>query len=271
MGCDLINPAEPIPTRIHLQPFEFQIQPGQGSGQNRITEVWVYANSNVLGAFTPPVTIHYVDRGQTQFTFRPGIRNNGILEDAIVYPLFDGYSVDFNAEPGAELHVQPVTQYNSEAFFSLIADFEASNEFVDDRDTVAASRVIQSAVDVFEGVYSGQIIMSAEATYIEVGHALPMTNLPTNGKAAYLEFRYKSEVEMSIGILGINLSGQSFSQFFYLVKPSAEWNMLYIELTEFLRLAQLPAYKILFRSLYPPGAPEPEYHIFLDNIKVVHL
>lgn len=38
-----------------------------------------------------------------------------------------------------------------------------------------------------------------------------------------------------------------------------------------LELSGYPAYKILFRSLYPDDSPEPQYNIFLDNIKVVHL
>jgi len=47
--------------------------------------------------------------------------------------------------------------------------------------------------------------------------------------------------------------------------------MLYIELTDKIVESDFPAYKILFRSLYPDGSTEPQYNIFLDNIKVVHL
>ncbi len=270
-GCNIINPEETIPTRIHLKPFEFQFQPGQGMGPQRISEVWVYANSNYLGTFAPPVDIYFLGEGPTQFSFRPGIRNNGILSDAIIYPMYTGYTETLEASPGAVFEVAPVTRYRPEAFFSLLADFEMSNEFVDNRDTVSASMVVRSTTDVFDGEYSGHIRMTPEASFIEVGHAVPMSGLPTDGKPTYLELWYKSEIEMSIGILGINLGGQSFSNFFYLVRPSAEWNMLYIDLTEFIRLSDFPAYKVLFRSLYPANATAPEYNIFLDNIKVVHL
>ena len=271
MSCDLINPAEPVPATIHLNPFTFDIEPGQGSANNRISEVWVYANGNYLGTFSPPVDIRYLEEGLTSFTFRPGIRNNGIAGDAITYPLFTGYTIDFDIVPGTTYQVTPLTRYQPDAVFSLIADFELSNPFTDNKDTVAASQVLRSMTDVFEGQYAGEIIMSEQADYIDVGQALGMSDLPVDGTAAYLEFRYKCETEFSIGILGTNLEGQSYSNYFYLVKPTTEWNMLYIELTDLLEASALSSYKIFFRSLYPPSATKPELPIFLDNIKVVHL
>jgi len=270
-GCDIINPAEPVPTTIHLSPFTFHVQTGQGSANNKISEVWVYANENNIGAFAPPVDIHYLGEGPTTLTFRPGIRNNGLANDAIVYPLFEGYTIDIDATPGSEYQVTPITAYKAETVFSLNSDFEISNDFTYNRDTVAASQLVRSQVDVFEGNYSGQITLSATADFIEVGHSVAMNNLPTNGKPIYLELRYKNEIEFAIGILGIDLDGHEYSNFFYLVKPTDEWNMLYIELTDQIKISSLPAYKILFRALYPPSATQPELNIFLDNIKVVHL
>ncbi len=274
IGCDIINPSEPLPTRIEVQPFEFQIEPGQGSAQNKITEVWVFYNNNtLLGTFSPPVAVNFLEEGPTTFKFRPGIRNNGILDAAIVYPMFAEYTINLNASPGSVFTVNPVTKYKPEVVFSFLCDFELDNPFVDNRDTVSASNLVRSTTDPFEGDYCGEIVMSQSAYFIEVGHLLPMGDLPVDSteNKTYLEFRYKSEVDMSIGLEGSNLSGQSFSNFFYLVKASDDWNMLYIDLTDLLVLSKLDSYKILFRSLYPDNATAPEYHIFLDNIKVVHL
>ncbi len=270
-GCDIINPAEPVPTTIHLNPFYFQVQPGQGTGNNKISEVWVFANGNNIGTFSPPVDIHYLEEGPTHLIFRPGIRNNGIADNAIEYPLFDGYETDITATPGSEHIINPVTAYKSGTTFSLVSDFEVTNDFTYNRDTVAASQLVRSQVDVFEGSYSGQITMTANAYYIEVGHNVAMNDLPTNGQPIYLEIRYKNEVEFGIGLLGIDLEGHEYSNFFYIVRPSEDWNMLYINLTDLIKASGLPAYKILFNALYPPSATKSELNIFLDNIKVVHL
>ncbi len=271
-GCELINPAEPIPARIQLEPFDLEVEPGQGSDRHKITDVWVYADQNFLGVFSPPVEIPYLgDDDQTQFSFHPGIRNNGRANDAIIYPMYTPFEISLTTTPGAVTQINPVTRYRSGVVFSLIADFETNNEFIDNMDTIAVSVVTRTMNNPFEGDYSGEIVLSSEAFFIEVGNALAFGNLPTDGTPAYLEFQYKSEMEMGVGVLGISLDGQQFSKFFYLVKPSENWNMLYIELTDILEESGFPAYKILFMSLYPSNATEPELKIQLDNIKVVHL
>ncbi|MEP6796432.1 MAG: hypothetical protein ABJB16_19040 [Saprospiraceae bacterium] len=272
VGCDLINPTEAIPLKIKLERFDLQTLPGQGSDQNKITEVWVYADSSFLGIFSPPVEIPFLaDKDQTQFIFHPGIRNNGLAQDPIIYPLYTPYEITLTTSSGNSLQINPITHYKPETVVSLNADFETSNEFVDNRDTIAGSFVTRTMIGPFEGNYCGEIILTDTANYIEVGNAIAMGDLPTNGKSTYLEFQYKSEMEMSIGILGISLTGEKFSNFFYLVKPSENWNMLYIDLTDKLSASDFPAYKILFRSLYPSNATKPELKIQLDNVKVVHL
>jgi hypothetical protein len=270
-GCDVINPEETLPTTIHVHPFDFEVLPGQGSARNKISEIWVFANGSFLGAFNPPVDVQYLGEGPTTFTFRPGIRNNGIASDAISYPLFKAYTQQLDASPGATYEVKPVTGYLPETIFGFNSDFELDNPFTDNRDTVSASELIRSTSDVYEGQYSGEIMMSDVADFIEVSHVVPIPGLPADGSPVYLEFRYKSEIPMSIGLLGADLNGTSAFQFFYLVNPSAEWNMLYIELTEQIGFSAFDSYKILFRSLYPEDATAPAHYIFLDNIKVVYL
>lgn len=266
-GCD---PDESLPTTIYVEPFDFNVLSGQGSGNNKITEVWVYANESFLAAVNPPVNVYYLGEGQTNFSFRPGIRNNGIASDAIRYPFFQKYDVVLDASPGASFNVEPITGYVPGTAFGIISDFELDNPFTDNRDTVSASNMIRSSTDVFEGQFAGEIVMSEEAYYIEVGHAVPISGIPTDGSPVYLEFRYKTEVPFSIGLLGSDLNGNSASNFFYIVNTSEEWNMLYIELTDKVEVSAFDSYKILFKCIYPADAPKDELHIFLDNIKVVY-
>ena len=63
----------------------------------------------------------------------------------------------------------------------------------------------------------------------------------------------------------------SFKNYFYQAKPTETWNMLYLELSQLLLESGLPAYKVLFRAMYPPNSTASELKIKLDNIKVVHL
>jgi hypothetical protein len=270
-SCDVINPDEILPTTLHLEPFNFIVDPGQGSSNNKISEVWVTANGNVLGAFTPPVDIQYLEEGPVQFRFYPGIRNNGIANDARPYIFFTSDSASVVATPGSEHTVTPVTRYVDDAVFSFICDFESGNPFTSNRDTVPSSRMELTQEEVFEGEFAGLITMTPEANFINVTHGITLTDLPTDGvRPTYLEFRYQSEIEFSIGIVGGNLSGEEFENFFYLVKPSAEWNQLYIELTDILELSGFTTYKIGFKALYLTTVGDTSQNIFLDNIKVVH-
>lgn len=270
-GCNIINPDEPIPGTIRLQPFDFQTISVQGSNKQRITEVWVYHQGNVLGAFAPPVDIRLPNPTSGVYTFRPGIRNNGIHDDAIIHPILDGYMVELDMAPGKIVEVTPVTRYRNGATFKLLADFETGNEFTVKRDTIMGSALVLSDTEVFEGQYAGHIVMTKEADFIEVTHAVAMPSLPADGKPVYLELWYKNEVPFSIGIIGETLQNESFAQFFYLAAPTQDWNMLYIELTEWIQVSALPAYRIAFRSEYPSNATAAEHHIYFDNIKVVHL
>ena len=271
-SCNIINPDEEIPSVLHLSPFTFQIEPGQGSGDNKVTEVWVYANGNNLGAFSPPVDVHFFEEGLVNFVLRPGIRNNGIADDAIIYPMFEGYSFDYTASPGSELDVQPVTRYKTNTVFSLISDFELINDFVDNRDTNLTSTFVRSQVDVYEGAYSGQMTVTPDGRYAEVTHTIAIGDLPVNAsRPTYLEMRYKNEVDFYVGILGLDLNGNNYSKFFFRANPSTSWKMIYLNLTDYILESGLPAYKIVFSTVYPSTSTLPQYNIFLDNIKVVHL
>jgi hypothetical protein len=270
-GCELINPEEQLPVQIKLTPFDFQVQSGQGSSRNKFTETWVYANSSFVGAFDPSATVNWLGEGPTTFTFRPGIRNNGILDDAVTYPLVTGYTITPTVAPGDVIEVAPVSRYQPQADFPLLADFEQTNPFTDNRDTVSGTSLEISDLDAVDGTHCGRIVLTETANAINVGHAIPITSLPTDGTPAYLEFWYKTDIEMGIGLVGIDVSGSEFESLIYIAKPSAEWNMLYLELTDWLAASGFTAYEIIFISEYPVGSTQPEYEILLDNIKVVHL
>lgn len=270
-SCDLINPDETLPTTLHLEPYQFITEPGQGSANNDISEIWVTANGSILGAFTPPVDIRHLGEGTTLFRFYPGIRNNGIANDARPYVFFSSDSATINASPGTTHTVRPVFRYTEDAVFSFICDFESGNPFTGNRDTVAASSLELTQTDVFEGDFAGLIAMTPEADFISVTHGISLTDLPTDGvRATYLELRYKSEIEFSIGLVGNDVQGTDVENFFYLVKPSSEWNQLYIELTDLLELSDFPAYKIGFKALYLSAVSDSTQTVLLDNIKVVH-
>lgn len=270
-GCEIINPDEEIPARIQMNAPVFEVEANQGTAKHKITEFWTYADGAFIGAFAPPTEVHHItDAASTSFSFRPGIRNNGIQEDAIIYPFYTSFDATLTTTPGNLSTITPLVRYKPDVIFSLIADFEIQNDFVINFDTFPGSALTRSSAEPFEGQYSGEIILTSAAPHVEVTHAVPLPDLPVDGTPAYLEFHYKTEIPLEVGVLGITLNGQQFPKYFYLLKPNEEWNKIYLELTPYLVESELPAYKILFNARFPSGATQSSYKIQLDNIQVLH-
>lgn len=268
VSCDK---DEPIPARLELSPFQLQVQSGQGSSTNQLTESWVSINSNFLGAFAPDATVYYLDTGIANIVISPGIRNNGILDDAIIYPMVNSYTINTHVSPGEIIQITPDTRYKPQTGFSFLCDFESGNPFTDDRDTLPSTILSLSDVDPFEGQFCGAMSVTQQSPLVEVTHEVVMNDLPTNGTSTYLEVWYKSDVSLGIGLVGIDVSGIDAFQLIYITKPTDEWNMLYLELNDWLVASGLPSYKIAFRGEYPIGGNQNAYEIFVDNIKVLHL
>src|SRR5687768_8263603 len=163
-SCEIINPDESIPARIQMNAPVFELLPNQGTAQHKITEFWTYADGSFIGAFAPPTEVHHItDAASTLFSFRPGIRNNGIQEDAIIYPFYTSFEATLNTTPGNLSTITPIVRYKPDVVFSLISDFEIQNDFVENRDTFPGSALIRSSAEPFEGQYSGEIILTPTA------------------------------------------------------------------------------------------------------------
>jgi len=53
----LINPAEPIPSYIHIDKIDLTTDySSQGTSSNKITDAWIYVDNELIGAFEMPVT-----------------------------------------------------------------------------------------------------------------------------------------------------------------------------------------------------------------------
>lgn len=271
-GCDLINPEEQLPSIVEVTGIELETQVNEGSSNHKITEVWVFDSTKFLGVYPVQTVIPILTgKASTLFRFYPGIRNNGVLDDAIIYPMYTYHEQRLPTTPGASSVVNPVFRYKNEVQFSLLEDFESQNEFSVNLDTNVFTALIRSTSEPFEGAFSGEVTLTADGNFIEVTHAVSLTDLPTDGTPTYLEFQYQTDVPLEVGLLGIPLNGMSFKNYFYQAKPTETWNMLYLELGQLLKESGLPAYKVLFRAMYPPNSTASELKIKLDNIKVVHL
>lgn len=84
LGCEKAK----APAYLHIPEWNFQSKPGEGTGSQKITELWVYQNEQLLGIYSTPANIPIIDLNRSKIQILPGIKNNGLSDSRIRYPFF---------------------------------------------------------------------------------------------------------------------------------------------------------------------------------------
>jgi hypothetical protein len=269
MGCDLINPSEPIPAYIRVDEIAVDPVSGTGTTAQQFEEVWVYLNGDLRGAYHLPALIPLIVDGPSELVMFPGIRVNGIRSFADFYPFFVPLEQNFNLVPGETQTIPMRTRYRPNAKVAYLEDFETGHSLTDDIDGEINTYVQRITTDVYEGIGSGLISLNADADFIQVASVPFLANLPVNGTPVYIELHYKNNVDFAIGLIG-HAQGIPSSQATILVlRPQEDWYKVYVDLSPALNASQLQAYQIVFSAIHDTTLTQSQ--IFLDNLKVVHI
>jgi hypothetical protein len=268
-GCEVINPSDPIPSYLIIEPYQLTTSSSEGSNSEKLTEAWLYVNSEFLGAYSLPATVPVLAAGQSEVILFPGVRLNGIASTPDIYPFYTTYEVDTVLIPSEKVVLAPKIKYSENVAFSAVENFDFNHPLLNDLDGDPMTQVVLSTEDVFEGEASGKIVLTAEHPDIQVSTILQYTDLPTNGTPVFLELNYRNNVEFALGVIGIEINPPGISDYFYVFNQQEEWNKIYIELTERLRVSQFQKYQIAFRANFNSSSGESNV-IYLDNLKLVH-
>jgi len=268
-GCDVINPADPVPTYIRVDQITVDPVAGTGTAKQKFGEVWVCINDKPLGAYSIPALIPVLGEGSVEITFYPGIRVNGIRSTADFYPFFEPHTVTTSLSPQGTIDVDMHTRYRSNAAIPYIEDFETSHGLTDDLDDDASTFVERITTNAYEGNGSGRIILTEDASFIQVASFPLLGNLPVNGTPVYLELHYKNNVEFGVGLVGQSSGIEPASVTILVLRPQEDWNKVYVDLSPALRASQLDVYQIMFIAQHDTSLEQSE--IYLDNLKIVHI
>ncbi|MEL6923442.1 MAG: hypothetical protein AAFO94_05280 [Bacteroidota bacterium] len=273
VGCELINPPEEIPAFMEIDNFELTTRGGEGSNSHKITDAWVYVNGEFLGAFPLPATVPVLWSGDAELFIDPGIKENGIESTPNIYPYYQRFMSSINLTPGETIQIEPTTRYKTNIDIPYLEPFDGSlhtlqEGFDEDPNTV----VDITDAEVLEGTGSGRIVLTAANPEILVATSSMLRSLPTDGLSpVYLEMDYKNDIPFEVGLRGTTNSGVGGFEFRNGLNIKDNWNKVYLNLTESLRVSQLDQYQIAIRAVYPPeGFDESEAVILLDNLKLVH-
>ncbi len=267
-SCEIINPAEKIPSYIRIDTFKVKINDfDKGSASHMITDIWLSVGGTNMGVYVMPFTIPTLETGLQTLTIRPGIKVNGISASRKAYPFYEPITVDVELHEG-EIHlIEPVSTYKDVCKFPWMEDFEdpgVSFLYPQYSDTT----IINQNRIVKEGRYSGAIFLTSENADFEM-YCDKDFELPKNATPVFFEFDYMNNNGFEIGMYLIEGGIIEWYTLVY-VKPSTKWKRFYVDLgTTATYHNSTELFRVAIRASYELKDDETA-NIYMDNIKLIH-
>jgi hypothetical protein len=264
VSCKKYEPAEEA---FFIKPSLVSVSTSstQGSGSNKITELWVYVNGFFKGAYPVEKSIPIVTNGkQVNIQVFAGIINNGIKSTRIFSPFYELLSFDILAPRGTVVDRSFTFNYRTNTTFAWLEDFEGLSS------TVIKSPNSEIGYDVISGAnsFEGKCLKMAGTSTTSIlmlesaGNAF---ELPLGSPNVYLELNYKCNYLVTVGL--INSSGKEINAFH--LNPQSNWNKIYISMAAAANESgSSNKYKVFLRTVKTGDEPA---ELFLDNIKLVYL
>ncbi len=259
------KPAKPA-FFVTCEKVSVNVQPGQGFGSHKFTDLWLYTNGKFRGAYPVgslmPVMI---EDGKSVIDVFPGFMNNGISTTRNFNLFYEPIKLDTLVEPGKHIVRNFTFKYKSSVVFAWVENFE-----------LPGTSLVKSAVSdtdfvfhnndqhVFEGAKSIEFGLSGSSQIAQFESAVSYS-LPLTSGNVYLELDYKCNTDFAIGVI-------SNSQYFEAIQvsPKESWNKIYVQLATAINFDKTtPMKKVAFRVIRNGDIQQQK--VYLDNIKLIYL
>ncbi len=264
-SCKIIDPAEKIPTYIHIDSFKF-VNPDPsvtGTGMQSINSAWVYLDGANIGVFELPADIPLLVSGTKEVQIGPAVNNQGFSDYKILYPFFSFYNYQLAEQPGKIVTVHPETKY-VEGLKFWDEDFESGSQFTRLAGDTSIRRVT-GADSVLEGGGAGCVeLLSGNYVYAEF--IAPLNIKP--GTKCFLEISYKGTLSFTAGILAFVNNTNDYAYLAGVNAKSDKWGKIYIDLLSFTtKYPNASGWGVIIKSTLNEG--QTDGYLLLDNIKVI--
>jgi len=272
-GCIKDN-NPPLPAYIHVADIGFLADSTQGTSSYKIKDMWLSVDGQQIGANATPTTFPIIlDENFQTNTIRiaAGIEENGINNSRRIYPFYEPFETTIDLVAGQVDTFSPILRYDTTATIETIEDFEPTGTvFSDDKDGNPNTFMRRQSTDVFEGDFSGQLVLDSANLECVVATAFKYSNLQPVGTSfpVYLEMNYKTNNIMSVGIIAHYNNGSTQTTYIAGVNRKNYWNKIYFNLTETVFGSGANQFSIIFQATKQQDVSDPQ--IFVDNIKLVH-
>jgi hypothetical protein len=267
-----------VPSYLQLEPF--MVQGLGGNAPHKLPHAFVYVNNVFLGGFPVPGQIPVLADGDSlELEIFAGIRENGSRQIPVLYSLMAPYRSRITLARDSITKVTPQVSFvpNVVAVAGGQENFDGAVALpIDDRDTDPSTTFTAGTAGGLDGRYGLLNVDTAHSiNYIHFREG--MEGLPIIGaQPVYLELNYKNDTPFQLLLEGSNLTGTDKEVIpVYEFNKSADWNKIYINLTDFLSSSRRPKYHLQFRAVLERDLQTGKFvqdsgSILLDNIRVLY-
>lgn len=267
-SCDIINPAETVPTYVQIDSFVMTTDNPTATGtvNQKILTAWIYFNNSPLGVYNIPGRIPIPTDKPGTVQIGAGITFNGLGDYQILYPFFTFDTMYLQPNPGKIVNYSPKIKYTEATTFPWKEDFETGNTFIKvNSDNTEDTSIVRTAdkSKVFEGGGAGYIVLDSKHPSSQ---NINNTNIAIKTGDAYLEINYKCNTPFEVG-LQTTKNGTLVYEYIAGVKPNENWNKFYVSLQKFVGTYNTNAYRVMIKTNLQEG--QSEGYVLLDNLKIV--
>lgn len=273
-SCEIINPDEQIPSYVYITPAK--VNNLIGKSETGIAAYHLFINDQSIGVYEPESsdTIPVLAEGTTKIEIQPFIWRNGISADAQPSPLHTHHiDNEFEFSVDAITTIDPTFEYAPSLFnedLPFNQDFNSSSNFIIvSGSNSALPNTTSLSSEVFEGTRSLKVLLddNKPSFNIQNGQAFGMDKF---ADAIYLEMMYKCDQIFTVKLDVCCDNGVAFVADVINISPKDDWNRIFIELTDEVRLFEISedrAFKIQFEATKPDDVETATF--FFDEIRIL--
>lgn len=268
-ACNMINPQEGIPTYIQIDSVKLlpTLSATHGSVSHKITDVWVYYNRQLMGAYELPARVPVLAEGKGQLQVIGGIWDNGLSGTRAKYPFFTVDTFTFDAQPTSVIQHTPLFNYRTTDTPSIkyyIEGFEQGNSFTKKNADTTFIKTNNPA-DVFEEDWASKVELNDSINSFE-SITTQEYLIPPN-RECYMELNYKSDIPFMVRI-EILYQGTYITSDVLGLNSKDNWTKIYINLKGFATTYQNAKFKIILKGSLPEDKHTSK--TLIDNFKIVY-
>ncbi|MCB0804533.1 MAG: hypothetical protein KDC05_01970 [Bacteroidales bacterium] len=281
-SCEKFEGDQTIPSYLSIDTIILVDNPGLLEGHSlthNFTDVWVYVDEQVLGAFELPAMIPVLQNGTHNLTIYAGVKLNALSGTRAGYsftaPMIDD---EFEFVMDSVIEINPSVSYYDNTDFAWIEEFDFTNpESISlipssNSDTSLTEFTRNPTDPLYErfGSRSGIGYVDSKNTVLEITTKVEEDEgfyFPPGASPVMLEMEFNSDHLVGVGMF-IRQSGIIQHPVLILRPTNGEWKKVYVNFTPTISsYSNAVNFNVFFRADWD-GVSE-KGTVMLDNIKLV--